>query len=128
MADSITRAVWSSGIWLATAYGLGLVVGADLNAMDVVVDAGIMGAATFGSDLTHNIIGMVPTTASSAIVAGSLYAGAQKAYRNDSNYVVNLAAGAANDVLLDYVGNMYYTRSASVGDIEEGGGVVLSAA
>ena len=71
---------------------------------------------------------MVPTTASSAIVAGSLYAGAQKAYRNDSNYVVNLAAGAANDVLLDYVGNMYYARSASVGDIEEGGGVVLSAA
>ena len=128
MADSFTRALWSSGIWLATAYGLGLLVGANLNAMDVVVDAGIMGAATLGSDFTHNIIGMIPTTASSALVSGTYYAGAQKAYRNDSNYLVNFAAGAANDVIVDYVGNMYYARSAAVGDIEDGGGVVLSAA
>ena len=128
MADSFTRALWSSGIWLATAYGLGLVVGADLNAMDVVVDAGIMGAATLGSDFTHNIIGMIPTTSSSALVSGTYYAGAQKAYRNDSNYLVNFAAGAANDVIVDYVGNMYYARSATVGGIEDGGGVVLSAA
>ena len=128
MADSFTRALWSSGIWLATAYGLGLVVGANLNAMDVVVDAGIMGAATLGSDFTHNIIGMIPTTASSALVSGTYYAGAQKAYRNDSNYLVNFAAGAANDVIVDYVGNMYYARSA-MGAVEDGGdgGVVLSA-
>ena len=59
---------------------------------------------------------------------GHGYAGAQKAYRNDSNYLVNFAAGAANDVIVDYVGNMYYARSAAVGDIEYGGGVVLSAA
>ena len=122
MADSVTRAVWSSGIWLATAYGLGLVVGANLNVYDVLVDAGIMGAATFGSDVVHSVIGMVPSTASSALVSGSLYAGGQKAYRDDSNYVVNLAAGAANDVLVDYVGSMYYSQQA-VGAVEDGGTV-----
>jgi hypothetical protein len=128
MADSFTRALWSSGVWLATAYGLGMVVGANLNASDVLVDAGIMGAATFGSDFVHNVIGLIPTTASSALVSGSFYAGAQKAYRDDSNYVVNLVAGAANDVVVDYVGNMYYARSA-MGAVEDGGdGVVLSAA
>ena len=128
MADPVTRALWSSGIWLATAYGLGMVVGANLNATDVLVDAGIMGAATLGSDIVHNVIGMVPTTASSALVSGSFYAGGQKAYRDDSNYVVNLVAGAANDVLVDYAGNMYYARSA-MGAVEDGGdGVVLSAA
>ena len=72
-----------------------MVVGANLNATDVLVDAGIMGAATLGSDIVHNVIGMVPTTASSALVSGSFYAGAQKAYRDDSNYVVNLVADAA---------------------------------
>ena len=127
MADPVTRALWSSGIWLATAYGLGMVVGANLNATDVLVDAGIMGAATLGSDIVHNVIGMVPTTASSALVSGSFYAGAQKAYRDDSNYVVNLVAGAANDVLVDYAGNMYYARQ-EMGAVEDGGGVVLSAA
>ena len=128
MADSFTRALWSSGVWLATAYGLGMVVGANLNASDVLVDAGIMGAATFGYDFVHNVIGLIPTTASSALVSGSFYAGAQKAYRDDSNYVVNLVAGAANDVVVDYVGNMYYARTAAVGGLEDDGGVVLSAA
>jgi hypothetical protein len=104
-----------------------MVVGANLNATDVLVDAGIMGAATLGSDIVHNVIGMVPTTASSALVSGSFYAGAQKAYRDDSNYVVNLVAGAANDVLVDYAGNMYYARQ-EMGAVEDGGGVVLSAA
>ena len=128
MADSFTHALWSSGVWLATAYGLSMVVGENLNASDVLVDAGIMGAATFGSDFVHNVIGLIPTTASSALVSGSFYAGAQKAYRDDSNYVVNLVAGAANDVVVDYVGNMYYARSA-MGAVEDGGdGVVLSAA
>jgi hypothetical protein len=60
---------------------------------------------------------MITTTASSALVSGTYYAGAQKTYRNDSNYLVNFAAGAANDVIVDYVGN-YYASSAAVGDVE----------
>ena len=125
MADSIQRAIWSSGIWFATAYGLGMVAGANLSLSDTLVDAGIMGTATFGSDLLHNASGMVPTLASSAVVSGALYAGAQKAYRNDSNYVVNAVAGAANDVLVDWVGNKVYASQGETAP-EESEGVVLS--
>lgn len=99
----------SSGIWFVTAYGLGMALGADLPIMDTAIDAAIMGGSAFASDTAHSMLKWVPSPMTSAVLTGTMYAAAQKAYRGDSNYLVNVGAGAAND----YVVEIWATSLAS---------------
>jgi len=100
--ESINRAAMSAGLWFAVAYGLGLVSGVELSMFDTAVDAAIMGGSALSSDLIHSYINMIPTVYSSAAVTGGLYAAAQRAYRGDTNYLVNAAVAGGNDVLVEW--------------------------
>ena len=101
-SQSLNRAAMSAGLWFAVAYGLGLATGADLGLIDTAVDSAIMGTSALSSDLIHGYIGMVPTVYTSAGVTGALYAGIQRAYRGDSNYLINAAAAGGNDFLVEW--------------------------
>jgi len=101
--ESLNRALMSSGLWFAVAFGLGLAAGAELSLFDTAVDSAIMGTSALSSDLIHSYINMVPTVYTSAGVTGALYAGIQRFYRGDPNYLVNAAAAAGNDIFVEYV-------------------------
>ena len=101
----------SSGVWFATAYGLGIVLGADMPLMDTAVDAGIMGGCALASDVAHGMLKWTPSPMTSAIGTGAMYAAVQKAYRNDSNYLVNVGAGALNDYALEIWASSMATSS-----------------
>lgn len=105
-ADSLTRAFWAAGIWAATAYGVTALAGGNADAGNVLYDAALMGASSWGSDWIHDYTNMVPTTMSSALVCGVLFAGAEKGLRNDENYLTNFGAAALNEFATDWVGNM----------------------
>ena len=91
----------SSGVWFATAYGLGLATGADIALSDMAIDAGLMGATAYASDLAHTALNMNPSVATSAAMSGAIYAGVQKVYRGSDAYLVNFAGGAVNDYLVE---------------------------
>jgi len=101
-SQSVNRALMSAGLWFGVAYGLGMATGADLGLLDTAVDSAIMGASALGSDVFHSYIGMVPTAYSSAGVSGAMYAGIQRAYRGDSNYLINVAFAGGNDLLVEW--------------------------
>jgi len=98
---SFTRAAVSGGDWFAVAYGLTLVTGANSDLYNVAVDAGIMAASAAASDVAHGMMGMVPTGVTSHLMTGAMYAGAEKLVRGDNNYMVNAAAAAGNDYLVE---------------------------
>jgi len=104
--DSYKRAAASAVVWAVAAGGLGMVLGADVEVMDILTDAGIMGASALGADVVHNAAGWVPTGITSAAATGAMYAGIQRAYRGDDSYITNFVAAAANDVLVEYAAGM----------------------
>lgn len=106
-SNSLVRAATASGVWLAAAWGLTALAGVSVDTSDLLMDAGVLGAATLGADIIHGMLNLQPTTASSAIVTGGLYAGAQRAYRGDTSYVSNFAGAAANDVAVDWIANTW---------------------
>ena len=106
-SNSLVRAATASGVWLAAAWGLTAITGVSVDTSDLLMDAGVLGAATLGGDIIHSMLNLQPTTASSAIVTGGLYAGAQRAYRGDTSYVSNFAGAAANDVAVDFIANTW---------------------
>ena len=106
-SNSLVRAATASGVWLAAAWGLTALSGVSAETSDLLMDAGILGPATLGADIIHGMLNLQPTTASSAIVTGGLYAGSQRAYRGDTSYVSNFAGAAANDVAVDWIANTW---------------------
>lgn len=96
-SQSMSRAVMSAGLWVAVAYGVGMVAGANPNLVDCAIDGGIMGACAIGSDLVHSVVGMNPTGTTSAVMTGAYYALAEKLYRGDDNYLTNGLLAGAND-------------------------------
>ena len=108
-SQSVSRAVISAGLWFAVAYGGGMALGSMPNLVDCAVDAGILGAASMGSDLVHSVVGWNPSGVSSAAATGALYAAAEKLYRNDDNYLVNAAVAGANDWAVE----MYLEKSSA---------------
>ena len=105
-ADSLTRAIWAAGIWAATSYGLTALAGGRTDAGTTLYDAAIMGGSSWTSDLIHDWTNMAPTTMSSALVCGALFAAAEKGLRDDNNYLANFGAAALNEFATDWVGNM----------------------
>lgn len=104
METSVNRAIMSGGIWVAMVYGLSAVQGINLSMMDVVVDAAIMGASAYSSDLAYSYAGMSPSVWQSAAGAGAAYTGIQYLYRGDSNFLVNFGMAAVNDYAVEVVG------------------------
>ena len=103
---SANRALWAAGIWAATAYGVTFLAGGNADLGNVLYDAAIMGGSSWGSDKVHEYTNMVPSSLSSAVVCGALFAGAQKGLRGDSNYGVNFGAAALNEFVVDWAGSM----------------------
>lgn len=106
MSASVNRALWASGIWAATAYGVTALAGGSADLTNVLYDAVIMGASSWTTDYIHEVTNMVPSSASSAVVCGAVFAGAQKGLRNDSNYAVNFGAAALNEFVVDWAGSV----------------------
>jgi hypothetical protein len=102
---SLSRAIASGAIWFGVSYGLSVATGANLQIMDTAVDAGIMAGSSIGADVVHSGLGWSPTGITSALATGGMYAGIQYAYRGDANFLVNGAAAAGNDMLVE----MYYS-------------------
>jgi hypothetical protein len=73
-ASSVGRATTSAALWAGIAYGLTMVSGAEVNLMDLALDAGLMGASSMGTDLLHNLAGANPTGMTSAVGTGVVYA------------------------------------------------------
>lgn len=72
----------------------------------VLYDAAIMGGSSWSADKVHEWTNMIPSSVSSAVVCGAIFAGAQKGLRNDSNYGINFGAAALNEFVLDWAGSM----------------------
>ena len=105
MSNSANRALWAAGIWAATAYGVTALAGGSADLSNILYDAAIMGGSSWGSDYVHELTNMVPSSASSAVVCGVVFAGAQKGLRGDSNYAVNFGAAALNEFVVDWAGS-----------------------
>ena len=106
MSDSYNRALWAAGIWAVTAYGVTTLAGGNASLGNVLYDAAIMGGSSWTADKVHEWTNMVPSSVSSAVVCGAVFAGAQKGLRNDSNYGINFGAAALNEFVLDWAGSM----------------------
>jgi hypothetical protein len=100
-AIGFARAATSGAIWAAVAYGLAMVSGAPVSMNDLALDAGLMAGASVGADVIHAGLGMQPTGVTSAAATGAVFAGLQAAVRGDENYLVNGAAAAGNDALVE---------------------------
>lgn len=97
------RSMASAAIWFAASYGLGMAMGTNPSLQECAIDAGMMAAASYGSDVVHTmVLDSDPSGMSSAAVTGALYAGAAKLYRNDNNFLPNAALAAANDYATEY--------------------------
>jgi len=100
-ASSVGRATTSAAIWAGVAYGLTMVSGGEVNLMDLAMDAGLMGAASIGTDVLHGLVGANPTGMTSAVGTGVVYAGLSKVVRGSDAYAVNFVAAAANDMAVE---------------------------
>lgn len=98
---ALNNVLTGAGIYAATMMGVGLLTGDGLNLMSNVTDGAIMGAAILTDDLTHSFLMMDPSVASSAVVTGGWFAAMQALLRGRTNYVRNVAAGAAVSVVVD---------------------------
>ena len=112
MSASVNRALWASGIWAVTAYGVTALAGGNADLTNVLYDAAIMGASSWSSDWLHEATNMVPSSASSAVVCGVVFAGAQKGLRGDGNYAVNFGAAALNEFVVDWAGSASQAAAA----------------
>jgi hypothetical protein len=97
----MSRVALSAGLWFATTYALSFAAGTQPAVMDVAVDAAILSGCALASDAVHSATGMAPSPATSAAVTAALYAAAEKAYRNDDNYLMNAALAAGNDFAVE---------------------------
>jgi hypothetical protein len=119
MSASVNRAVWAAGIWAVTAYGVTALAGGNADLTNVLYDAAIMGGSSWGSDWLHEVTNMVPSSASSAVVCGAVFAGAQKGLRGDSNYGVNFGAAALNEFIVDWAGSASQQVAADDGVVSD---------
>jgi hypothetical protein len=97
----LTRAVTAAAIWGVVSAGLILAAGLPLDLMNVATDAGVMGAATLGSDVIHDAAQMQPDMLTSALATGGLFAGGMRLLRNSEAYLTNGLAGAGVDLATD---------------------------
>lgn len=104
-SQSLNRALMSSGLWLGVTWAVAYAAGVDAPWAEIGTDSAIMGLSAFGSDLAHSSLGMVPSAFSSAIGAGTLYTGIQRAYRGDDSYMTNFGLAFANDYLVEFAGS-----------------------
>jgi hypothetical protein len=98
---ALNNVLTGGAIYAATMVGVGLLTGDGLNLMSNATDGAIMGAAILADSLTHSMISMDPSVASSAVVTGGWFAAMEAFLRGRTNYARNVAAGAAVSVVVD---------------------------
>lgn len=94
---SVKRALFSSGLWIGVTYGICVLSGVDADLTELATDAGLMGASALASDVLFSSANMIPSSLSSALSTGAIYAGAQRAWRGDDSLLTNFIGAAAND-------------------------------
>ena len=97
---SVKRALFSSGLWIGVTYGICLLSGVDADLKEMATDAGLMGASALASDVAFSTANVVPSSISSALSTGAIYAGAQRVWRGDESLLVNFIGAATNDFLV----------------------------
>jgi hypothetical protein len=101
--DSATyqRAAVSAALWFVVEFAVSSATGEGLSMGNAAVDAALMGVSSVGSDTLHRSLMWQSSGVSSAVATGGLYAVIQRFWRNDSNYLVNVALAGANEYAVE---------------------------
>ena len=97
MKDALTGALVYGGAMAL----LGLATGEGANLVGNAVNGAVMGGAIMADELTHKMLMLDPSVASSAVVTGGWFAGLELVLRGDNRIVRNVAAGAVTGVVVD---------------------------
>lgn len=84
-----------AGIYAVAMAGVRLATGQGFNLMSNLMDGAVMGGAVLGDEMTHSMLSLEPSNASSAVVTGAWFAGLESVLRGNNEYVRNVGAGAA---------------------------------
>ena len=107
----INRGLTAAGTWFVVSYGFAVVLGVNVSVMEVAESAAYMGGSAVVSDWLHSAWHMYPTTVTSAVGTGVVFAAAQALGKGSDAYLANVAAGATTDVAASYVERMVYPSS-----------------
>jgi hypothetical protein len=95
------QAMKGAGIYAVAMAGVGFASGEGLNITNNLLNGAMMGGAVLGDEVTHSMLSLDPSVASSAVMTGAWFAGLEALLRGDTRYARNAAAGAVTGVVLD---------------------------
>ena len=95
------NALTGAGIYAVAMAGLRLATGQGFDLMRNLMDGAVMGGAVMGDEMTHSMLSLEPSKASSAVVTGAWFAGLEAVLRGNTDYVRNVGAGAVVSVVAD---------------------------
>jgi hypothetical protein len=95
------QALKGGGLYAVAMAGVGYATGAGLNVVGSLTDGAVMGGAIMADELTHNMLMLEASVASSAVVTGAWFAGLESVLRGDDRYLRNAGAGAVTGMVLD---------------------------
>ena len=96
------EALTGAGVYAVAMAGVRLATGEGFDIMRNLMDGAVMGGAVMGDSLTHSMLDLDPSNASSAVVTGAWFAGLEMVLRGDTRYVRNVGAGAAVSLVSGY--------------------------
>ena len=96
-----TQALKGAGLYAVAMAGLGFATGEGVNITASLLDGAVMGGAIMADEVTHNVLMLEPSVASSAVVTGAWFAGLESVLRGDQRYLRNVGAGAVTGMILD---------------------------
>ncbi len=101
MASVLRDAATGAAVYGGTMVLLGVVSGTGLELMKNAMGGLVMGGAIMADNVTHSMLMMQPSVASSAVVTGGWFALLESVLSGDTNYGRNAVAGAATAVVVD---------------------------
>jgi hypothetical protein len=101
MASVLRDAATGAAVYGGTMVLLGVVSGTGLELMKNAMGGLVMGGAIMADNVTHSMLMMQPSVASSAVVTGGWFALLESVLSGDTNYGRNAIAGAATSVVVD---------------------------
>lgn len=111
----LQRGVVAAGSWFAITYGAAVVLGLPISVGAAASSAAYLGASCVASDYAHDWLNVYPSMWTSALGTGLFFAASQQLAEGNSDYLVNVASGAAGDVAGNAVNSTYFGSSYSDG-------------
>ena len=105
MSAQVRRSLVAGACLVVAEAGVGVANGSGVKP-SIAIDGAVMAGASYACDLTHNVLEMPASMASSAVCTGAIFTIAKSVVFNDDRLVMNFLLAAAADTVVDTVNDM----------------------